>query len=54
MTVLDDWARYVKEQTAGAERWARENPLASGFVIVVVAVATTFAANEIYKIMPKS
>ncbi len=54
MTVLDDWGRYLKEQVANAEKWAKENPLAAGFVIITVASVTIFVGNKLYDMLPKS
>ena len=48
MTIIDDWARFLQEQAANVEKWARENQLATGFIIVSLATVSTFAASKAY------
>jgi hypothetical protein len=54
LTILDDWERYLKEQIEGAEKWAGENPLATGIIIITLASIGTFAASKAYDIWLKS
>ena len=54
MTVIDDWTRYLQEQAANAEKWARENPLATGLIVVSLLTVGTFAASKAYDIWLKS
>lgn len=54
MTVVDDWVRLLKEQIAGAEKWAQENPMAAGFIVIVLASVAIIGANKAYDIWLKS
>jgi hypothetical protein len=54
MAVADDWVKFLKEQIAGAEKWAQENPMAAGFVVIVLASVAIIGANKAYDIWLKS
>jgi hypothetical protein len=53
LAATDDWARFIQEQISAAEKWAQENPLATGVIIVTLATVGTFAASKAYDIWLK-
>jgi len=48
MGVAEDWAQYIREQAGNLEKWAVENPMQAGFIIVLVATVGTFVASKAY------
>jgi hypothetical protein len=48
LAVTDDWGNFIQEQIQNAEKWAQENPLATGVIIITLATVGTFVASKAY------
>ena len=53
MAATDDWTRFIQEQISAAEKWAQENPLATGLIIMALVTVGTFVASKVYDIWLK-
>jgi len=48
LVATDDWARFIQEQISAAEKWAQENPLATGLIIMALVTVGTFVESKAY------